>query len=245
LALTLDTLLREAHITAAARLVIDALAREAEPVRRGTPGPLRMRQTGAGLGRREQARGVGIRGLARDNRRPSVEDGMKERWKAMRLCAILAAFTGCQSTPAVPTDPGTSLPLTYPVLLAGQSDLTVRDDESSLTRTTGASSLNFTERQIIDSAGIIYQIRRATTVGQPKAMWQDMGTSPRHVYLELDRTGLARLDRIQRVVLDQVESPRSVWRGNPNAVERVRGFTSVSALIDGCRTSWEWTREQD
>jgi hypothetical protein len=160
----------------------------------------------------------------------------------MKLLSLFVALTGCRPAPIAPTEPGTSLPLQYPVLLVGQSDLTVRNDEASLTRTTGASSLNFTERQIIDSAGVIYQIKRATAVGKTKGVWQDMGTSARHVYLELDRKGPAQLDRIQRLVLDQVESPGSVWHGSAKAVERVRGFGNVPELIDGCRSTWEWTR---
>jgi hypothetical protein len=162
---------------------------------------------------------------------------MSRRW-----FALLAALGGCRRAVEAPAEPGTSVALEYPVLLIGQNDLTVRDDEAALTRTTGASSLNFVERQVVDSAGVVYEVKRAVIVNGGKAVWQDMGTSPQRVWLELNRRGPASVERIRGLVMEQVRSPLSVWEGKREAVARVESFGSVKELIEGCRTSWEWGR---
>lgn len=127
------------------------------------------------------------------------------------------------------------------MVLIGEGGVAVRDDESALTSATLASGVNFTERKIADSAGVIYQVRKAIVVGKTTAWWRDMGTSQQNYYLELERTRPTGLDSIKRLVLDQVESPHSVWNGDAKAAARVRGFSSVTELIAECRKSWDWT----
>jgi hypothetical protein len=160
-----------------------------------------------------------------------------------RFCVVVALLTGCRSKQAaVANDPGTSIPLAYPVVLIGQGQVTVRDDEVSLTSASMASGLSFMERKIVDSAGAIYEVQQATTVGKTASWLRDMGTSQRRYYLELQKSRAAGLDGIKRLVIEQVESPQGVWRGDAKAIARVRGFSTVADLIAGCRTSWEWTR---
>lgn len=162
---------------------------------------------------------------------------MSRRW-----FALIAALGGCRRSPEPATDPGTSHPLEYPVLLIGQDDLTVRDDQTALTRTTGASGLNFIERRIVDSAGVLYEVKRAVPVKGNKPLWLDMGTSHLRYFLELNRRGPASLQQVRNMVMEQVRSPRSTWNGAPAAVARVEGFKTIKELIEGSRTSWNWSR---
>jgi hypothetical protein len=158
-----------------------------------------------------------------------------------RLCLVAALLTGCRPKQEVPTAPGTSKPLAYPVVLIGQNDVTVRDNLPALTSASMASGMNFLERKIVDSAGAIYEVKKAKALGKASAWYLDMGTSKESYYLELQSVRPAGLDVIKRLVLEQVESPRSVWAGDPKAVARVREFAGLEDLITGCRTSWDWT----
>lgn len=102
-----------------------------------------------------------------------------------RLCVVLAMLAGCRSKPEIPTQPGTSLPLSYPVVLVGQGSVDVRDDAATLTSATLASGMNFRERKLIDSSGKIYEVKNATIVNNARAWWRDMGTSQQSYFLQL------------------------------------------------------------
>jgi|SRR5215471_18593717 len=160
-----------------------------------------------------------------------------------RLCVALGLLTGC-SSPAkkVYTEAGTSLPLVYPVLLIGQNTVDVRDDMKTLVSTSLSSSLNFVERKLVDSSGAIFEVKSATPVGAGKPWWSDMGTSQRSHFLELEKSRSYGFAEVKRLLLEQVESERSVWRGDAKAVARVRGFTNVAEVIDASRRSWEWAQ---
>src|SRR5215467_10792886 len=102
-----------------------------------------------------------------------------------RLCLGVALLTGCRTKETIPASPGTSLPLSYPVILIGQNNVDVRDDLTALTSASLAGGMNFVERKIVDSAGSIYEVKKAAVVGNAKAWWRDMGTSQQRYFLEL------------------------------------------------------------
>jgi len=158
-----------------------------------------------------------------------------------RISLALALLTGCGGSKlSAPSAPGTSVKLTYPVVLIGQGDLGVRDDELALTTAAMASGLNFPERRIVDSTGIIYEVKGAAKVDPSSAWWRDMGTSQEAYFLELEPRRSASLEEIRQLVLEQLASAQGIWQNNANAVARVKGFGSVTDLIAGCRTSWDW-----
>ncbi len=159
-----------------------------------------------------------------------------------RICLALTLLTGCRAAkPVAPVAPGTSLTMAYPVVLIGQGNITVRDDEAALTSTTLASGLNFTECKIADSAGAVYAIKAAPVVGPSSAWWRDMGTSQQAHFLEVERHPKSSLEDIKLLLLEQIASPQGVWAGNPNAVAKVKAFKNVPRLIFAARESWDWS----
>jgi hypothetical protein len=133
--------------------------------------------------------------------------------------------------------------LRYPVLLIGQSSLDVRDSEEALTSITGASSLNLNERVILDSDGRLFEVRSAVPVaGQRSPMW-DMGTSARRFAVEVSAPRQPSWADVQALVLAEVRSPRSTWKGDERAVKKVQDLTSVATLIEASRESWRWSRD--
>ncbi len=163
-----------------------------------------------------------------------------------KLGAVLAFLTGCGAKPEPPAKPGTSIGLTYPVVLAGGGrTIAVRDSELNLTTTTGASGLNYTELQIIDSAGGLYAVRKTTPFDRPHS-WQDLGTSQYRVHLELRRIRSLDVEQARRILLDVVRTPGGAWNFSPEAqaraAARIRGFDTLAGLIAGCGNSWDWSR---
>lgn len=160
--------------------------------------------------------------------------------------AVVALLTGCGSKPQAPAKPGTSIELRYPVVLAGGgSTIAVRDSELNLTTTTGASGLNYTELQIIDSAGGLYAVRKTTSLDRPHS-WQDLGTSQYRVHLELRRIRNVDVEQFRQILLEVVRAPGSAWNFSPEAqakaAARIQGFDTLAGLIAGCGNSWGWSR---
>src|SRR5713101_3741719 len=109
--------------------------------------------------------------------------------KITMISALISLLTGCARRPAEPPKgPGVSAPLSYPVLLAGDRNLVVKDDEESLTTTTVASGLNFPQFKVIDSDGMEYSIRKVTEFGK-QSILLNMGTKQFRVFLELEGDG--------------------------------------------------------
>jgi hypothetical protein len=169
--------------------------------------------------------------------------------RIMKLTALFSLLTGCGgSKPQAPPGPGTSIPLQYPVLLAGGESTTIRvvDDEVSLTTTKVSAGAVYMNLRIIDAGGKLYEVVKETQPEGRSPAWRDLGTSNYRVHLELKRLRDPSLDQAKRVVLEVIESPRSLWSLYPDGVriatEKVRAFDTLSALIDGCRRAWEWTR---
>jgi hypothetical protein len=140
----------------------------------------------------------------------------------MKLGVLFSLLTGCAQKPIIPTAPGVSVKLAYPVLLAGEHRTLVKDDEESLTSTTAASGLNFLVATLIDSSGARYSIPRVTDFGR-KSSFLDMGTTPYRVFLELKPEGKVDLAQAKQVVL--AEEPEAA----------LDGVGSLAALIEACR----------
>src|SRR5689334_19259965 len=130
-------------------------------------------------------------------------------WKIIVLSTLISLLTGCAPKPKQappPAGPGLSFQLSYPVLLAGDRNLKVQDDERSLITTTGASGVNFLQVKIIDAGGALYEVTKVTPFGK-KNMALDMGTSQYQVFLELKRVGQINLKQAQAVVMEVVVEP--------------------------------------
>jgi len=170
--------------------------------------------------------------------------------RIMKWTALFSLLTGCGGTkPDVgPPAPGTSIKLQYPVLLAGgeNHDIRVMDDEETLTTTRMAAGAVYMNRKIIDAGGGLYEVVKEVAPGAAGPAWRDLGTSNHRVHLELRHLRDVGLDQTKQILLDVIQDPRSFWSLYPGgakaAGERVRGFPSLSELIEGCRASSEWSR---
>ena len=155
----------------------------------------------------------------------------------------LAVLPGCGNDDAAPKEAGVSVALRYPVLLIGQSSLDVRDSQQALIAIRGASSLNPVERVILDSDGRLFKVKRGAPIaGQRSILW-DMGTSDRLYYLELAEQRRPSWPAVQELVIEQLRSPTSTWRGDERAIARVRAMRDVRELIEASRESWNWGRQ--
>ncbi|HLK61904.1 MAG TPA: hypothetical protein VKU19_00595 [Bryobacteraceae bacterium] len=150
------------------------------------------------------------------------------------LSTVLWLLGGCvgKRPAAVPEGPGLSIPVTFPVILVGDRNVVVKEDEQSLITTTVASGLNFPQFQMLDAAGVRYSIHKVTEFGR-RSLLRDLGTGQYQVYLDLKREGQLSLDRAQAIVLDAAPNRNA-------AAERIRAVRSFSGLIEQCRKSWEW-----
>ena len=171
------------------------------------------------------------------------------RTKHLEILGALAALLTSCSAPktAAPEKPGTSLQLSYPVLLIGTDapTLNVFETERQLTTTTKSSSLIYSVQQIVDSKGGLYAIKKAIPVGEVQGVWRDMGTSPYRVFLECKLLKRVDLEQTREMVLATVRSPRSELSRPPErlsmAVGHIRSYRTLDELIAGCRQTLDWT----
>ena len=163
--------------------------------------------------------------------------------KVTMISALISLLAGCARRPAEPPNPGVSVPLSYPVLLAGDRTLVVKDDDESLTTTTVASGLNFPQFKVIDSGGMEYSIREVTEFGR-RSIVLDMGTKPFRVFLEMEADGKISLSEAKNLVLGIALEPNGLVSGTPHgaqiATQTIRGVQSLAELIQVCRKTWEW-----
>jgi hypothetical protein len=164
--------------------------------------------------------------------------------KIMTISALISLLTGCVKRPAEPPKaPGASAALSYPVLLAGERNLVVKDDEESLTTTTVASGLNFPQFKVIDSDGMEYSIRKVTEFGK-QSIFLNMGAKPFRVFLEMEGDGKISLSKAKNVVLGVALEPNGMVSSTPHgtqiATETIQGVQSLAELIQVCRKTWEW-----
>jgi hypothetical protein len=164
--------------------------------------------------------------------------------KITMISALISLLTGCARRPAEPPKaPGASVALSYPVLLAGDLKLVVKDDEESLTTTTVASGLNFPQFKVIDSNGMEYSIRKVTEFGR-QSIFLNMGTKPFRVFLEMEGDGKISLSKAKNLVLGVALEPNGMVSGAPHgaqiATETIQGVQSFAELIQVCRKTWEW-----
>jgi len=158
---------------------------------------------------------------------------------------LIPILTGCVAKPpkSPPANPGTSLSLSYPVLLVGDRNLVVRDDENSLITTTVASGLNFPQYSIIDSAGAEYSVVGVTEFGR-KSLFSDMGTRPYQVFLELKRRGTISVADAKALTLKTALEPNGLTSGTAHGEEiarqRIDACQTFAQLIEACRKTWEW-----
>ena len=160
------------------------------------------------------------------------------------LGLLISILTGCAPKPkAPPANPGTSMPLSYPVLLVSDRNLVVKDDENSLTTTTVASGLNFPEYVIIDSGGAKYAVASVTQFGR-KSLFADMGTSPYKVFLDLKRQGTISVADAKALALNTALQPNGLTSGTDHGEEIARhtieSCQTLAQLIEACRKTWEW-----
>jgi hypothetical protein len=162
--------------------------------------------------------------------------------KIIVLSSLISLLAGCAAKAPVAEKPGVSLALNYPVLLASDRNLLVKDDELNLTTTTVASGVNFPEFKLITADGAVYSIVKVTEFGK-KSTFMDMGTSQFRVFLELKRDPEMTLQTAKAFVLGVALSPNgdvSGERGAAIARKRIDGCKSFAELVEACRKTWEW-----
>jgi hypothetical protein len=159
------------------------------------------------------------------------------------LGALISFLPGCQKKtvpPAsLPEKPGASIALHYPVLLIGERNLIVKDDETSLITTSVASGgIYYGDYVFLDSSGAQYKAKRATSFGR-KAAWLDMGTSQFQVFLELEAKGLLTLKQAKERAIEAAIRPYVDAGGADQWIEiaksKIGAARSYPELIEACR----------
>jgi hypothetical protein len=163
--------------------------------------------------------------------------------KIIVLSALISLLTGCVPKRAEPPpqSPGVTFDLRYPVLLAGNHDLQVKDDKDSLITTSVASGMSFLEMKLIDSDGGLYEIRKVTPFGR-KSVWRDLGTSRYQVFLELKKARPINLQQAKSLVMEVLAQRNELVSGAANGVraatEKIQACQSLAELLEVCRTAW-------
>jgi hypothetical protein len=158
---------------------------------------------------------------------------------------VISFLTGCAAKPpkAQAANPGTSLSLRYPVLLVGDRNLVVKDDENSLITTTVSSGLNFPQYVIIDSGGDTYSVVTVTEFGR-QSLFSDMGTRPYQVFLELKRKGTISVADAKALTLRTALAANGPTDGTVHGAEiarqKIESCQTLAQLIEACRKTWEW-----
>jgi hypothetical protein len=110
------------------------------------------------------------------------------------LWTMLLTLIGCAPDPSksapsslpLPDKPGVSLPIAYPVLMAGNKTFRVFDDEETLTTTRVSSGFYYGDMAMIDSGGDLFKTVRITGFSRSAVEGQ---TEPRQVKSDADRRG--------------------------------------------------------
>ena len=154
---------------------------------------------------------------------------------------LISLLTCCAEKPARPPEkPGVSLPLSYPVLLAGERNLKLKDDETSLITTSESSGGDYYGAfAMIDSQGMEYVVKKTTAFGR-KAVWRDMGTSSYQVFLDLKSKGRIGLEKAKAMALAAATAPEGAIgpNGKEIASARIGSAKSFADLIEACRDPW-------
>jgi hypothetical protein len=167
------------------------------------------------------------------------------------LGALATLLAGCttRKPPApvlAPDKPGTSVALSYPILMLGTETpaTTVVDTELAFTTTSVSSGRSYTTQKIIDSKGGLYEVKSATPIGEVRSAWLDMGTTPYRVFVEMKLRKTVSVDDARSMVLENVRSPRSQLSRPPErlrkAVEMVQSYRTLDQLIAGCDHQSDW-----
>lgn len=169
--------------------------------------------------------------------------------RAVRLFAtLLSLFSlkGCKPAPPPPAVAGVSIPLRYPVLLIGQRTFDVRDSEASLINVPGASSLNLSERVLLDSDGRLFEVVSARPEAGSKPILLDMGTGRRRFEVVLREKRKPSFEAVQELALEEIHASNSIWSDDPEAMAKaeakIRSLRTVEELIASCGEYWNWTR---
>ncbi len=161
------------------------------------------------------------------------------------LSALISLLTGCAKKPEPqapappPEKPGVSIPLHYPVLLIGERDLQVKDDEASLITTSVASGgIYYGDYVFLDSSGVEYAAKNATAFGR-KSAWLDMGTSHFQVFLEIQSKGPLALNKAKALAIEAATRPLVDGGGADQWIEiaksKIGAVASYPELIEACR----------
>jgi hypothetical protein len=169
--------------------------------------------------------------------------------RAARLLAtVLSLFSlkGCKPAPSPPAVAGVSIALRYPVLLIGQKTFDLRDSEASLINVPGASSLNLSERVLLDSDGRLFEVVSAHPESGSKPILLNMGTGQRRFEVVLREKTKPSFEAIQELALAEIHAPNSIWSDDPEAMAKaeaqIRSFRNVEELIASCGEPWNWPR---
>jgi hypothetical protein len=125
-----------------------------------------------------------------------------------------------------PEKPGVSVAFRYPLVMAGERRILVKDDEPSLITTTVSSGVGYQEYRFIDSGGMKYPVKKVTEFGRKNAF--NMGTQ-------------ISLKKARALTLESALQPDGAIgpHGAEIATKRIRGTKSIPELIDVCRDPYK------
>lgn len=164
------------------------------------------------------------------------------------ISAILSLLflKGCKPAPLPPAVAGVSIELRYPVLLIGQKTFDKRDSAEDLVKVFGYTSLNLIERVILDSDGRLFEVVSSRAEEGSEPIFLSMGTKPTRHEVVLRELKKPSIEKIQKLLLAEVNAPYSFWANEPGFVEKaeekIRSLQSVEEVIASCGEHWSWTR---
>ena len=155
-----------------------------------------------------------------------------------KLGVLFSLLMGCAKEPPRPTGPGTSVGLRYPVLLANDRQLLMKENLNSLTTASVASGPNYEAFIVLDSDGTQYTIQRVTEFGK-KSVFLDMGTSQFQVFLALKAKGKLSLEQAKSLVKELAFS-RGEVQNTVTAARLIDAAQSFPELMAVSQRPWEW-----
>ena len=176
----------------------------------------------------------------------------------MRFLITLAAWlAGCRRAPKkseekseepVPTQPGTSPTLTYPIaaLTTEPGRITYFQDEAAFTTRRYADMFWPSEATVIDSAGGLYQGDKTFEVEKHPNPVFDMGRTPYRIFVRLKRLKTVDLEAARQLIVNIIRDDRGYFSGadaaqrQEAAIAYIQRYGSVRELVEGCEVYYQW-----
>jgi len=163
--------------------------------------------------------------------------------KLFDLFSLQSGWNGNQTNRVSAEAAGTSIPLTYPVLLVGKNEIRVVDGELGLTTHHHGVETEYLESRIVDSRGGLYAVEQVHPAGEEPSFWKELANVQYRLRLDLQLQGRLSLEATRRLLLESIENPESDWSRRLTALEalrrRVLNVHTLREMMDVCRHTWQ------